>query len=426
MEDELIKNYEQPIKFVIGFAGSGKSTRLSKDATDTTLVLVPTHKAADVLINKGVKNVFTIHSVLKLVPTLNQNFRRGQRLQRLQRMGTVDLSDITSIFIDEYSMISYEILDMLLNILPEHTKVTIFGDSYQLPPIDGAPIEADFFTEDIENLTTQHRADAPEVIETFMRFKGYLDGTGEKNLKLNPSIQYGSLDGFNPATDRILAFTNEKVLELNSIVSNNKDIQKGDAILVNGIDGFYLSDDDSGALMIFPKCISKGKLMDSESLSLTSLATINDIEKYRINLTGYDIGKIKINNEDYIIYFDKDHYASATKLKREVEELQALVIDTHKLGDDVHIPTWCKNNRDAKYVKERGFAWTKYISHTNLVFDMRRPYATTVHKAQGSEFQTIYLAHRDIKKSIKNNYYDTYARLMYVALSRATKKVILI
>jgi len=426
MDDDVIKNYEQPIKFIIGFAGSGKSTRLSSDADDTTLVLVPTHKAADVLINKGVKNVFTIHSVLKLVPTLNQNFRRGQRMQRLQKMGSVDLSDIDNIFIDEYSMISYEILDMLLNILPEHTKVTIFGDSYQLPPIDGAPIEADFFTDDIENLTTQYRADAPEVIETFMRFKGYLDGTGEKNLKLNPAIKAGTLDGFNPKTDRILAFTNEKVLELNRLVSNNQEIQSGDAILVNGIDGFYVSDEDCGALTIFPKCISKGKLMDEESLNLTSVSTLIDIEKYNTNLTGYDIGKIRINDKDYIIYFDKDHYASTSKLKREVEELQALVINTHSLGDDVHIPTWCKNNKDAKYVRERGIAWNKYISHTNLVFDMRRPYATTVHKAQGSEFHTVYIAHSDIKKSIKNNYYDTYARLMYVALSRAIKKVIII
>ena len=53
-------------------------------------------------------------------------------------------------------------------------------------------------------------------------------------------------------------------------------------------------------------------------------------------------------------------------------------------------------------------------------------FASTVHKAQGSEFDAVFVDVNDIKKSILPNYYDTYARLMYVALSRAKKSVYII
>jgi ATP-dependent exoDNAse (exonuclease V) alpha subunit len=52
-------------------------------------------------------------------------------------------------------------------------------------------------------------------------------------------------------------------------------------------------------------------------------------------------------------------------------------------------------------------------------------FATTVHKSQGSEFDVIFIDKTDIQKSILNRYYETYARLMYVSISRA-KQIIYI
>jgi len=50
-------------------------------------------------------------------------------------------------------------------------------------------------------------------------------------------------------------------------------------------------------------------------------------------------------------------------------------------------------------------------------------FATTVHKSQGSEFDVVFIDKADIQKSILNKYYETYARLMYVAISRAKKLI---
>jgi len=61
--NELVDNYSQNIHFTLGYAGTGKSTKLAEEATDKSIVLTPTHKAKNVLEYKGVQNVFTIHSV---------------------------------------------------------------------------------------------------------------------------------------------------------------------------------------------------------------------------------------------------------------------------------------------------------------------------------------------------------------------------
>ncbi len=171
---EQVSNFDQDIEFVTGFAGSGKSTELAKRATKKTLVMTPTHKAAEVLMDKDVP-AYTIHSVLGLIPTINENFRKGQKIQTLQKIGGTDLKDMTDIFIDEYSMLSTDILDHLLSVLPSHCKVTIFGDAQQLPPVSGEPIDPSYYTDKITKLNTQHRADNPAVVNTFMRFQQYIE-----------------------------------------------------------------------------------------------------------------------------------------------------------------------------------------------------------------------------------------------------------
>ncbi len=424
---EQVSNYEQEIEFVEGFAGSGKSTELSKRATKTTLVMTPTHKAAEVLMAKGVP-AYTIHSVLKLVPTINENFRKGQRLQTLKRVGKTKLDEITDVFIDEYSMINMDILDMLLSMLPAHCKVTVFGDPYQLPPIQGEAIDSSYYTDKITELITQHRADAPEVVETFMRFMNYIKGSGEMNLKLNPKIKTGTLKKFNPDTDKILAYTNAKVLELNAEAGKllgKGDIVVGDDILINDMKG-ALSDSLETAGVAFPKTMSKGRMMEGGDFEEASTQTIADIAKFRTNLSDYARGGITIEGINYECWYDLDHYANSKKFKADVEKYQHLVVGHHGLSKDEPVAKWCKSNKGAKYVKERAQAWSKYLAHQSLVFNIRRPYAVTVHKAQGQEFKTVYIAQSDMKKAIRNGYYMQYARLMYVALSRAINKVIIV
>lgn len=57
-----------------------------------------------------------------------------------------------------------------------------------------------------------------------------------------------------------------------------------------------------------------------------------------------------------------------------------------------------------------------------MFLDLRHSYACTVHKAQGSTYDTVYVDLDDLYKAIRNK--DMYNRLLYVAVSRAAKKVV--
>ncbi len=409
--------YEQDTEFVLGFAGSGKSTVLAKRATPTTLVLVPTHKAADVLINKGLENVYTIHSVLKLVPSINENFKK-KMTTRLKKIGATDLSKITDVFIDEFSMINLEILEMLFAVLPVKAKVTIFGDPYQLPPVTGDRIEP---WEPITELTTQHRSKNEAGTALFMAFMESI-----KYCKASPNLSYikkGTLDDFNSDTDRILAFTNQRVVELNNLVATDSTYYYDEELLMNGLPVTMVVSDFNRRL--YPSCVSKGRLLTTNKLIKASDKASGDILKYRTNLDMYKQTSIDIEGVQYLIYYDPNHYQTEKRLKKEVEIWQHKVIKLNNLTNSDNIPDFCRKNRGAPGVLERGKAWSKYLAHTGYVFNLARPFCTTVHKAQGSEFEKVFIDIDDLKKAAGFNI-EQYQRLMYVALSRAINEIIII
>jgi ATP-dependent exoDNAse (exonuclease V) alpha subunit len=434
MDDELIDNYSQDIHFVIGYAGTGKSSRLANDTDHSTIVLTPTHKAKEVLIDKGLENVFTIHSVLKLVPTIDENFRTRGSLQKLRRIGDVDLKHISHIVIDEYSMISTRILDLLLEVLPAKAKVTIYGDSGQLPPVDGDPIDPYFYTaeEKIETLTKQYRAEAPEVVKAFTKFAQFIE-TGDSRIDLRlvfgGSLRRGDISSFNPDTDRILAYTNDRVIELNNMVAQKlnlpREISIGETVLVNGLVGRVVKEPDEPILRIYPKCVAKGQLMSGDKLIDTIEKVEDDIDTYNQKLHYAEPFYVDIEDTVYELRCDIEHYKHSKSFKQTVENAQLELIHEYNLGNDIDLKQYCRTHNNS-HTKARGRAWSDFLGHQSLVWDIRRPYATTVHKSQGSEFAKVFIDQEDIKKAIRGNYYEAYSRLMYVSLSRAIKEVIIL
>ena len=434
MDDELIDNYSQDIYFVIGHAGTGKSTLLAKNTDMGTIVLTPTHKAKDVLINKGLVNVFTIHSVLKLVPTIDENFRTRGKLQRLRRLGDVDLKHINHIVIDEYSMINTRILDLLMEVLPPNAKVTIYGDSSQLPPVDGDPIDPYFYTAEnkITILTKQYRSEAPEVVKAFEQFVKYIE-TGNTSinlrLKFGGTLKKSGLLSFNHETDRILAYTNDRVIELNNKVAKQlnlpSNISIGEQVVINGIFGVVVKEPSKPVFTVYPKCVSKGMLMSGDKLEATIESVEEDIEKYNQRLQYAEPFYVEVEDEVYKLYGDIQHHKHSKGFKAVVENAQLELIHEYSLGDDIDLKEYCRTHKNS-HTKARGRAWSEFLAHQSLVFDIRRPFATTVHKSQGQEFSKVFIDQEDIKKAIRGNYFEQYARLMYVAMSRAIEEVIIL
>jgi len=438
---EELRDYEQEIKFKLGYAGSGKSTHLASKLADDSnyMVLTPTHKAKEVLNNKGMINVFTIYSVLKLVPNIDDNFR-GKMRTKLLRIGELDMSTVKKIYIDEFSMIPKHVFDILLEILPATAEVIVYGDPYQLPPVNGEAINPEdyIYTDSgIELFTNQYRSKAPNVVETFMRYVHYLKDSSCNDLKLYTNrgsdlVRMGNnwVSEFNPDTDKILAYTNKKVSELNIIVSEHlglpldtfnldEELQLGSTYCKFDSIGHTDFNDN-----LFPSLLKGSNLVEDFEKKLKQVNT--NIEKFRTDLSMYKKCVINFNDEFYNIYYDDNYHETDKNLKLDVEFIQNKLINHHNLDKSIKLAKWCKENRNEKFVSDRGRAWGKYLGFKNHVFRLDRKFASTVHKVQGSEFSNVFLAHDDIKTSVRNGNYTQFATLMYVALSRAIDRLIII
>jgi ATP-dependent exoDNAse (exonuclease V) alpha subunit len=81
-----------------------------------------------------------------------------------------------------------------------------------------------------------------------------------------------------------------------------------------------------------------------------------------------------------------------------------------------------KQARIEKNYKTRKKMWEKFYSIKELFADVKYIYASTIHKLQGSTYESVYIDFYNLnflKKLPKEEFY----RLFYVAITRASKDV---
>ena len=407
------------IEYITGYAGTGKSTALLKQLTtiagkdkDDTIVLCPTHKAAHRLLPKipfGIE-IKTIHSLLGWIPAINEN---AEKIEHIDIVAKTDrkIEEYTTFIIDEGGMMSEEMFMELIakiedarNFDTEGIKIYVYLDPYQLLPVKGRQIQLD--EEFTTKLTTQHRAESPDVVALFTKFVEFLEGTNTKDLKIDFSENVKKVSTteavqlFDITKDRLLAYTNEVVGWYNKEIS-----------IYNGIQSFvgqYIQLGSNPDLVYVEDMIDKSNVvlsdvitwyLDSELLLQNSKVSTKYMElefSSLLKLDGIEFAKIAINGTTKIVPVVLGIYNAYSLTK----QIKAAAI------------------KDKKNYK--------FIYALNKAYTMDYKFASTVHKAQGSEFDAVFVDVNDIKKSILPNYYDTYARLMYVALSRAKKRVYII
>ena len=407
------------IEYITGYAGTGKSTALLKQLTtiagkdkDDTIVLCPTHKAAHRLLPKipfGIE-IKTIHSLLGWIPAINEN---AEKIEHIDIVAKTDrkIEEYNTFIIDEGGMMSEEMFMELVakiedarNFDTDGIKIYVYLDPYQLLPVKGRQIQLD--EEFTTKLTTQHRAESPDVVALFTKFVEFLEGTNTKDLKIEFSDNVKKVSTteavqlFDITKDRLLAYTNEVVGWYNKEISVYNGIQSfvGQHVqLGSNPDLVYVEDmiDKSDVVLsdVITWYLDNNMLLQNSKIS----AKYMELEfSTLLKLDGVEFAKVAINGTTKIVPVVLGIYNAYSLTK----QIKAAAI------------------KDKKNYK--------FIYALNKAYTMDYKFASTVHKAQGSEFDAVFVDVNDIKKSILPNYYDTYARLMYVALSRAKKKVYII
>ena len=390
-----------------GSAGTGKTTvvgeiinQINKQSSIDIELCATTHRAANVLQDITGNAVVTAHALFKLRPTVTKYGK-----ETLKSVGYCDIPHGSIIIIDESSMIGNQFLTAIVDIVKERTlKILFIGDAFQLPPpADTCSIFDGSLT--TFTLTKVHRQlGGNPILDKANEFREYIEGIRDSEPTLKTDInskgegihvlphanfvtkfveKYISYSAGAEVDVPLCTYTNESAINYNSMV------RKAAYFLENTIEPFYKGE----------KLIANSVVMNGDKTVLTN----NEI----IHVIGFSEAELQ-DIPGYYVTVEGD-YSKFTKSKTK----QIFVPKTKASADKV------LNGYKAIAIKNKTKAsWAEFYNLKNALADLRPPFAGTTHKAQGGTFPAVFIDKININKCRDP---ITRARLLYVALTRASK-----
>lgn len=401
-------------KFMIinGPAGSGKTTMIkamleamdkefkllktllceNQDESFNIKLTATTNKAVAVLRElSGDPSVGTVHSTLKL--TLKKNFNTGTE-DLVQTHSWCELYN-TVLILDEASMLDSVTFEYMKTTLQGKSKAVLIGDIYQLAPVKQKESIMQRLIGRVPTtvLNTVMRHDG-NILEAATAFKEVVASGSFEDILLSKDVIH--IDGpifkdeveqtflspkYMPNRAKILAWSNDRVQEYNNYIRKIKGLgeqfQKGEVVVTN------------------KPIIASGFI-----IPVDSEVKITRIKKPHLY---HDVPGRYVEINKGIIGFLPDDYNKAKLLMKQL----AKEANAKELKDKLN---------------KRTQLWTTYFDIKNTWLDLRSQYASTVHKAQGSTYDEVFIDLYDIGRC---NIPSDVARLIYVAISRAKNRVVL-
>lgn len=373
MIDEIMPRYQKTCR-MMGI----------KSEFDSVVMTATTNKAAEVLAHATNRPTQTIHSFMNL--TVKDDYSTGK--SRLEKKNSWKIHHNMIVFVDESSMIDHGLLEKIR----EGTfkcKIVYVGDHCQLAPIM-EPISPIYrYNLPFFELTQQMRNNGqPALMKLCQQLRNTVE-TGEFNpIRLEPGV----IDLLNDeemeaeinstfredANARILAYTNQRVIAYNDHIRQIRQFSDvyilGEKLISNS------------AVMIPGGMISVEEEVEITKLSeITEVIEIDDQASLLVRRADLE-NKFGEVYTDVLLPEDKNHFYQLIKF----------------------------------YQKQKN--WNRYYHLKNTYPDLRPREAATVHKAQGSTYDTAYIDLGNL--STCRNPVEA-ARLLYVAFTRARNRIVL-
>ena len=392
---------------IAGFAGSGKTYLVSHLANISDQIqkfvrvlnqdiprrklyfTATTNKAAAVLEQMLGVEARTIHSLLAL--RVRNNYKTGRTELVENERGNKENLKHSVIFIDEASMINRDLLLAIRKTQKtwKDCKVVFIGDEYQLPPVKE---EVCAVFQDGEHTIRlreiQRQIEGNPIIQLSAKYRDCLDdhnlpwpeiqGDGQHIIvhedkstffnaieeKFTEEVQYS--DRY-----RVLAWSNNRVREYND--------------WIRGLRGY-------------PSHISRG-----ERVATNRPLLAGDDKVVAQTDTVHTVRQVDPTVEDGIKGFNVwlEGIGPSFFQPWDWKEAQALAAQYKK---------------DAKQTRN----WQPYFTIIQHWADLRPVHASTVHKAQGSTYEEVFV---DLNNIGRNNSWREVARLTYVAITRSSHRV---
>lgn len=297
----------------------------------------------------------------------------------------------TLVIIDEASQLDGVIKRMVMKHLSPTSKLLLVGDKRQLLPVKGTMTTA-FYQPNTYCLTTTRRTNHPALQELYADLEQGVDTRSFAKIRLVPGVidwlsedeaQTAITETFQTAhhTARVATYTDARSRDTNAFIRHIQgsppEICVGDTLVVN----------NSGVTR-FPV----GTKVEVQHLGFIQDRYFQDNKPID---EGGAIIMVPYRNARIV----------AGKYQREV----SVPVDINHYFATIKYFAATKN-------------WKSYFALKREFVDLRLPYAMTTYKLQGITIPTIFVDMTDLC-TCKNQ--DTLARLLYVAMTRASERVVL-
>lgn len=340
-----------------------------------------TNKAAEALSLATGRPTSTIHSYLNL--KVQDDYTNGT--SKLMKTGSWRVHERTILFLDECSMIDSP-LDTCIHEGMHKSKIVYVGDHCQLAPVKEklSPIYKRGIP--FYNLTEPMRTKVPELQALNQQLRETVETGVFKPIQIIPGIidwlddegmQRELQNTFAAQTheSRVLAFTNQRVVQFNDYIRQLRNLPPewtNGEMLVN-----------NSAIRFKNRMFS----VEEEFTIISQASVTEDIDLdgaiFKVRRTTLE-SRLGERFNDVPLPVDRPHFEALIRY----------------------------------FKKEKN--WTKYYHLKNTYPELRQRDAATVHKAQGSTYDTVFI---DVGNISTCNIADQVARMLYVAASRARTRV---
>lgn len=415
---EFVKN-ESGFFGLLGAGGTGKTYLItSLEESEKYQYLAPTNKAVNVLrrglIKSGVikPKVKTIDSFFSLRMKKDEN---NETIFNYKQPTADKLPKV--IIVDECSMLTRKHIELLKN-LSAPRPIILLGDDMQIPPVENK----DSQFKDVDGFSKS-------ISFSIMKKKYTLT---KQNRQTQESDLFKLINGFrNNMTKKIDA------KKLATIKQNNVDIlylhqnSKEFSTLIDQLDVVAVTFKNNTA-DFFNYKIGKTKTKDERY----NIREVNQGDKLIFN-SFYMREKVSFYTSEMIEVvklFDELVEVKIPRQEKTLNTIQRKAIVKNELGFDKVI--WLKNSEFLRKVWEKCYRLKKqtddkeYIAEINTFYndfkngfaDLKKPYALTAHKSQGSTYSNVIIPVYDYYKKE----HQDVNQLIYVAMSRASERIIFV
>jgi len=335
------------------------------------------------------------------------------------------ITKVQLLIIDEASMISKKMYNLINENISTFTKVIYMGDNVQLPPIDTERVpNEDSPTFNIKNkskLTERVRQgeDSPIIPISDFYARNIEKFNNEGKIEFNPLKKKYRITDFDKVRNKGVIFTDSVKYTIEQAVKDFKEDMSPNAV----------------------RCISYRK-NNPYKIAPYNVASINNTIRSRLwkDKKQYVIGDIVVANNQFSVgretLFYNSDYMAVTKIEEGVHnEIDVLFLELDTEYDYLleKIPVVSNKGRKKYYAKLTSLKkealsnpskWREFYAFKDKFADISYGYAVTSHKAQGSTYRNVYIFEDDIF-GVSTNTRKEKNQSMYVSVTRASDKLII-